>query len=425
MILSVLSMVWALGLLIFWLRINKNQKSRFYAIFSIQMILTIGLLIRLIPAFILAPQSNYDIESFSLVSRHVLNIEDVYTSADTITRHPYLPLQMYWLGACQWLSEKTNIPFSALVRLLPIFVDMVIVWLLFAYFGKNNKVDPKYAAFLYALNPIAIYVSAFHGQFDSVPLLFVLLSLIFAGNSVTKSGLWLGVGIWIKSWPVLALPAIMSSFSSKNDKYKLLLNVLLPPLFGILFYSIWFSGGIISTTSNAINYNHGIGHWGYTFILKLIGQFTGSDLINNYLYLYSKFVTLLALFLVWFFVARKQAPIPAVTTIIVAFFAFTHAFAVQYLVWLVPLAILDTQFKWLRYYTIAGFIYMFLIYQTVIVDQTMINLLPFPLYNQVLINPSEIPVWLVSLAWIISRIRNSKLQEPKPIPLTMEKNSLI
>ena len=420
MILSLLSMVWSLSLLIFWLLINKDQRARFYAIFSIQMILAIGLVVRLIPAFVLASQTNYDIESFSLVSVHILNLEDVYTSSDTITRHPYLPLQIYWLGASQWVSEKTTIPFSSLVRLLPIMADMVIVWLLFTYFRKNNKVDPKYAALLYAVNPIAVYVSAYHGQFDSVPLLFVLLSLICAGNSVTKSGFWLGMGIWIKSWPVLAFPAIMSSFSSKNDKYKLLLNVLLAPLFGILFYSIWFSGGIMSTISNAINYNHGIGHWGYTFILKMIGSVAGTDFINNYLYLYSKFVTLLALFLVWFCIARKQAPITAVTTIIVAFLAFTHAFAVQYLVWILPLAILDIDFKWLRYFTIAGIIYMFLVYQTVIVDHTLTNLLPFPLYNQVLINPSEIPVWLVSLAWIISRIKNPKSQEPEPIPLAME-----
>jgi len=411
MTLSILSMVWTLGLLIFWLRVNKNQKAGTSLNYSIQMILTIGLFVRLIPAFVLAPQSNYDIESFSLVSSHVLNLEDVYTSTDTLTRHPYLPLQMYWLGACQWVSEKTAIPFPSLVRLLPILADIVIVWLIFSYFRKNQKVDPKYAALMYAVNPIAIYVSAYHGQFDSVPLLFLLLSLIYAGTSVTKSGFWLGMGIWIKSWPVLAFPVIWTSFTSRKDRFKFFLYVLIPVLFGILLYSIWFPAGIISTVNNAISYNHGIGHWGYTFILKMIGTVTGTTLINNYLYLYSKYVTLLALFLVWFFVARKQAPITAVTTIIVAFFAFTHAFAVQYLVWLVPLAILEMEFKWLRYYTIASFIYMFLIYQTVIVDHTLTNLLPFPLYNQVFINPAEIPVWLVTLAWMISRIKNHKSKE--------------
>ena len=414
MILSLLSIVWALGILILWLRFNNIHRLRTIKNVSIQAILLIGLAARLIPAFILAPQSNYDIDSFSLVAKHVLNFENVYTSADTITRHPYLPLQMYWLGVSQWVSEKTNIPFSSFVRLLPIFADLIIVWLLFAFFRKNQKTDPIYAALMYAVNPIAIYVSAFHGQFDSVPLLFLILSLIYAGTSVTKSGFWLGIGIWIKSWPVLAFPAIWSSFISKNERFKFLLNVLLPLIFGVLFYNIWFSGGIISTVNNAISYNHSIGHWGYTFILKMIGTIVGTDLIDNYFIQYSKFVTILVLFLVWFFIARKQATIPAATTIILAFFAFTHAFAIQYLVWIVPLAIIDMDFKWLRYFTLASFIYMILVYQTVIVDHTLINLLPYPLNHQVFVIPSEIPAWLISLAWMISRIKNPKLQESKP-----------
>jgi len=63
------------------------------------------------------------------------------------------------------------------------------------------------AAWLYALHPVSLLVSGAHGQFDAIPLGFLLLAVLLAERGrADASALALGAGIAAKSFPILALP---------------------------------------------------------------------------------------------------------------------------------------------------------------------------------------------------------------------------
>ena len=113
----------------------------------------------------------------------------------------------------------------------------------------------------------------------------------------------------------------------------------------------------------ALTYNHGLGVWGYTYLLDLIAPLLPIfEIVQTYVYDYSRFITLILLGGVWYYTACKQSALAGVTTILVTFLTLTHAFAIQYLMWVVPFAVLSLEYKWLQRYTIAAFLYMFLTY---------------------------------------------------------------
>jgi hypothetical protein len=119
---------------------------------------------------------------------------------------------------------------------------------------------------------------------------------------------------------------------------------------------------------------------------------------------YGKYITLGILGLAWWYKARKESAHAGLLTILVTFFAGTHAFSIQYLIWLIPFAILDQEYKWLRYYTLAAFAYMFLVYNTLILEMHITDLLPLPQADWFIIMPAGLPAWIVCMGWAYKRL---------------------
>ena len=399
-------MFWALFALCAFLYVVSHPKKFLHNPSPILALVSIGLLFRLIPALIFVPTSNFDIDSYRLVGQHVVAGENVYITEDTTRRYPYLPFQMYWSGLSHTVSEKTHIPFSSFVRLAPIGADILIGLLIFKIISKTSS--KKYAfwsSLLFLVNPLAIYVSAYHGQFDAIPIMMILFSFIYAGeNHAGLSGFWLGLGVLTKSWPILAFPQGWIAFRNWKKKLIFALIVGLVPLADILIYDWIFKAQFFTVIKRAISYNNGIGVWGYTYLLRLLG-FLIKDfqpILDSYFSI-SKYITLLLLGITWLLIARKQKIFSGMLTLFVSFFAFTHAFSIQYLIWLVPFAIIDNQVKWLKWYTLAAFSYMFLAYHTLILRTTITQLIPWPQADVMLIIPAGLATWCVTVAWIWSR----------------------
>lgn len=404
----ILSMLWALFALGLFLYVS-NHPRKFDAVSSPVLLLVLaGLVMRLVPALLLVPDSNFDIDSYWLVSQHVVAFEDVYTATDTVTRHPYLPFQLYWMGFSRLAANQANPAFIKIVRLAPIAADILISLVIFVTMRKHAKgIGPFWAGLLYAVNPISIYVSAYHGQFDAIPILFILLAILAANQQAPgASGVWLGLGILSKSWPVLALPSILMAIKGTKQKILFLVFSGLVPLVGVLVYSGLYDARILTVLKRAISYNHGMGVWGYTYLLRLVGLIwnDAAPIVTSY-FSVSKYVTVLALGLVWLLFARKQELFVGLLTILVSLLAFFHAFSIQYLVWLLPFAILDRQERWLKRYTLAAFSYMFLAYHTLILRNTISQLLPTRTADLYIIIPAGLAAWLVTLAWAWSRFR--------------------
>ena len=158
-----------------------------------------------------------------LNSKHVADIELLYLMGNEILRgnNPYIsldyniypPLALYLEAITIHLSNFLKIPFYVLTRVWPNLADLVIGILLFKFLTKLN-IKPIIASFwslVFVLNPISIIISAAHGQIDSIPSLFLLLTIYYLYFYSSKfyiflAALMLGVGIAVKPNPLMLLP---------------------------------------------------------------------------------------------------------------------------------------------------------------------------------------------------------------------------
>jgi hypothetical protein len=366
----------------------------------------VALVARLVPNFVLDVGAAYDIESYGIVGDLLLRGEEVYAATAGANRHPYLPCQVYWIGFARWAAPALHLPFVQIVRLAPILADVGIALLLYLKHRSNGMQAASHCGLSYALNPVSVLVSAYHGQFDAIPALLLLLAMIWHARSAAISGGWLGLAILNKSWPVLALPSLAWVKRGWRGKLVLVGAVLLVPLIGLGLYIGVLGGDPFAILRRAMGYNWGVGIWGYSYFSRLL-SFLRPDLAGPFVWLQrnGRYLTVTALGLVWLVRARKENVGAGVLTILVSFFAVTHAFSIQYLVWLVPFATLEQDDRWLVRFSLAAFAYMLLVYTTLILQNLITRLLPWPQADLFIIMPAALPAWLVTVGWMYSRLR--------------------
>jgi len=105
----------------------------------------------------------------------------LYSSNLTVDRHPYLPLQMVWMGFSNWLKISLQLPFVKIAKLAPIIaVNAISVLFIMMLHCSSGSLQVSFLGrLLYAVNPVAIFVSDYHGQFDAIPALCILLAIWF------------------------------------------------------------------------------------------------------------------------------------------------------------------------------------------------------------------------------------------------------
>ncbi len=366
----------------------------------------VALVARLVPNFLLPVGASYDIESYQVVADLVLEGSDVYTSPEAELRHPYLPLQIYWIVFARLASSVLHFSFVKIVRLAPIFADALVALLLYAALLRTSTPRRAFSGGLsYALHPIPIMVAAYHGQFDAIPTLFLLLALLSSSRAAGGAGAWLGFGILSKSWPVLALPGLIHGFRQWRSRLLFLVFVTIVPLVGVFVYTWIFHAHPVDVLRRALSYNRGVGAWGYTYLLRLLSiawPETGW-LFRGAMIDYGRILTLAFLGFFWIGRIRKETTQAGVLTMLVAFLATTHAFSIQYLAWVVPFAVLEREDRWLARFTLGAFAYMFFVYHTLILDMQITRLLPWPQADWFLIMPSGLPAWLITVGWAADR----------------------
>ncbi len=404
-----ISILWATVVLLayfqFWPIVQKQKLSPLTACLFIA---SIAFIVRQIPCILLPMGAMYDIDSYRMVGSVILQGGDVYSHPDLVKRYPYLPLQMYWMAFSAWFSEHFQLSFVKVVKQAPIMADVGIAIILFRYFHRSNQTEiALHSGLLYALNPIAILVSAYHGQFDAIPTLCILLAIYWLDRSPLIAGLWQGLGILDKSWPVLAIFSLVKSISGWRKKSYFLSAILTIPLTGVILYIILFPSNIVDVFTRALGYNHGVGVWGYTSIIRMLAVLN-PDL--KFLFLWfienGRYLTLGILGLVWIMRARREIPQEGILTILLAFFAGTHAFSIQYLMWLVPFAILSRDVRFLAFYTLGAFGYMLLTYSTLILEPHIYSLFP-PQQADWIIILSSFPAWIATIYWLKQRLFRS------------------
>lgn len=163
--------------------------------------------LRLVPAMITFG-ATADMATFEFVQRSAM----AGRWPDYMQHAPYFPFYSYVLHLLGSMDRFLKLPDYFVIKSVPVLFDSMIVFPVYAL-TRNMEYAQKYA-----WNPVTIMICAVHGQFDSVTMFFILLSVYFmAGQKRTiAAGLSFGTAFQSKWWPVMLSPAYFLRLKKKD-----------------------------------------------------------------------------------------------------------------------------------------------------------------------------------------------------------------
>ena len=280
----------------------------------------------------------------------------IYRDID-IYNHP--PLISAWL----WLMERINGPshdryFPQLVRAPVILADLgstMLVWIL-----AQTRFDRPRAVMvscIFALSPILIMVSGFHGNTDPVFMFLILLALY--GMIVKDSWLWaaitLGLAMNIKLVPIIMIPAFFFWIRPWRTRIRFLGTTLLMLVLGYGYHFAMMPHDMLRNVFLYSSLKHiwGIGRFwdDYDAIGKavLFTTITGFSWFKGWQAAHASASD------------RGRHLLDAFSCTFLSFLVFTPGFGVQYLSWCVaPLAFVG---PWASLgYSLLGGLFLFRVY---------------------------------------------------------------
>ena len=172
-----------------------------------------------------------DIGLYRAQALPVLHGENVY--AVTRSVFPYTPVSMPYPALALAASAVLGVPYHLVIKLFAILSDVAIV-LLFRTWGSRvlPPRDATRAALLYALSPVSILISSFHGNAMSFVVLLMLAAWVLfrvdPERNLVPAGLVLGLAIGWRSFPVLLLPFFLVSLPGLSRKARFVAAAVLP-----------------------------------------------------------------------------------------------------------------------------------------------------------------------------------------------------
>ncbi|MDO9027429.1 MAG: hypothetical protein Q7U68_01000 [Candidatus Roizmanbacteria bacterium] len=317
--------VFLLLLLIFYF-VGKKEVS-----LSLKQSIFIGILIRLAITFIFLKSSSEDLTSFLDAGAIILAKKPIYPSL-------YFPFFPY-LGALA-VFLKSFFPPLIFLKFVFTFFDLGNLYLVYLLSKKNLS-----QTLLYAVNPITIICSNIHGQFDVIPLFFLLLAIyLFNKHKEISSMTAISFAIFTKTWPALFIIPLLRRLKNKF----LFALIFLIPIISILFHSWFFKTPILEIITPIKNYRGVYGYWGIGNILILLWPKIDASIIQ-----FLRRIFFIALFIFSFYPNNKNI-IKNILIIMLFFFVFTLTFGSQWLAWLVPFIILVRPKNWEVFFVSAS-----------------------------------------------------------------------
>jgi hypothetical protein len=312
-------------------------------------VLGIALVVRVIPVLVFRMPSSaimaFDLESMRIVAGLLRAGNDVYSET---TRYPYLPLHMYVMAVASWLAERWGLSFEMLVKLPAVLADAAIVLVLARWFGERGRADDgRRAALIYALNPLSIAVCAIHGQFDSLPLFFLLLSLVWLSSpaSAVLGGAAFGMAILEKPWPAMLIPVTLWGLRGLRLRVRFLAGGATVGIAALGVYFGIFGKGFWTMLDLLGRYGGVVGHWGISLLAQWLcgdsacGIAAWSPLSRRLVLMAAK-VGLVGCLVVISFLIRRAPRHRAWTTVILFFYVVTYGWGFHYHMWVLPFLLL-------------------------------------------------------------------------------------
>jgi len=304
-------------------------------------------------AILLSDRVVADVLRYHRVGAHVLDVSwNPYLAARL---YPYPPVWVWVEAACEWLARHSGLSFAVLVKLPVLGAELAIVALL-ARWGAERGGSARWAPWIYALHPVAVMISGFHGQFDSLALLMVLLAARASERGRhDAAALALAAGIAVKSFPVLAVPVLMLRVTGTAARLRFLALALLPVAILLIPYLAHDAGAVLR---ELFGYG-GVADFGWIAVWRGERWLVEGTLGRGEARYWAPLVTVAKLLFLAAYAAvlARRRPggdvVAAILAVFVAFHAFYGALSAQYLLWVVPLAVLRPD-RWLALHGVAA-----------------------------------------------------------------------
>lgn len=379
---------------------DKFGKSVAISRNKILLVFFLAFFIRFFPVVFFPFASGYDISSFLWAAQRVLDGKDIYWGLPVRHHFAFMPTFAILTAWFLNLSLLTKIPTVIFMKLLVIIFDSLIA-VLISLISKNLR-----NGLLYATSLIPVMVGAYFGQFDPIPLFFSVLGLyLFFSNKPFLSMLNLGIGTTFKPWPaVFALPLLFSN-KGRRRKRTMLIFFALPLGLVILIYKIIIPSGNLFTMIGAIAlYESVIGWWGPSILFQKLSDFLGIRKIVTIPSFISKILTISIIFYICYICKnlRNKNVFLVAKLIILAVYIFSFGFAIQYLLWIFPFALI-TKDRFTKHYVLFVGSYFIL---SGIMRLLTYNFEP-PGIPNIFYVPLSFLLWSFFLAWGIKEVQST------------------
>ena len=265
--------------------------------------------------------------------------------------HP--PLTAHYLKLIFYLDQKASfqasgLTFPVLLRLPGILADFVVLLVLLEIRRNYPKIAiPTWSLALFALSPVSLMVSGYHGNTDPVMVMFLVLAAYMClGNKPVLSGLSLALSCQIKIVPLLLVP-IFFFFWFERNRSRLFVSSFALALLLLWSEALLKFPGVF--TKNVLSYGGFWGLWGITYWLRLTGlpQFHVVNFfhlpLSETIVMTSLKLVIVATVLIIAWRRRKlcgEAISGSLAYAWIIFFVFTPSASAQYLVWFAPFVLM-------------------------------------------------------------------------------------
>lgn len=190
------------------------------------VLLAAGLVVRVIIA-LTTRGLTFDLQSYALVD-HALHTAPLHVYAlvnsPSLYRWPYPPGFFPFALLSGSVAHLTGLAYTEVVRLPSVLADLLLAWVIEAHLRRRGVPEARrlLAAGMVLLGPLFVSVSAYNGQIDALAILPALFAVgawesIGSPRRALVCGLAIGVGCALKSFPLLALLALLPTCRSRRE----------------------------------------------------------------------------------------------------------------------------------------------------------------------------------------------------------------
>ena len=243
-----------------------RQRRRFILLAVVAIILGVGMRLYLAYGF----YGNFDQKSYEIVSDIMARGGNVYGETE---RYNYSPFWAYLLLGLRNLSASLNLPFQFVVRGFLTLADVANAILIGAIAAQLRTVPRLVAFSVYLLNPVSILIVGYHGQFDNLAILPLLLATyLWTRQDRDRFIVW----AWVLGTCALLIKHItrigvwtLYLYLARNHRRALLLMIGSVLVFLLTLVPYWSEGesGIVR---NVMLYQRIAGRYGFGMLFPRI-----------------------------------------------------------------------------------------------------------------------------------------------------------